>query len=96
MSVDYAGNYLVNEFDPNATVDSLNIPKELLLKLEKWNEEYTSNIPTGGLADASISSEYDHFDNRGIALAQEVISVIQGGAKIKYYSEGKSIFFQVA
>jgi len=89
LAADYTGSYLSDDFQGGIDCRELLINEELCKMLDAWNTDYKLIIPLG-LADREKRyDEINKLDERGIFLAKKLTRAIPGGAKVKYFSEGR-------
>lgn len=86
LTADY-DSFLYDEFDIEFDYLDLNLPDELVRKLEKWHEDYLPMVQLNPEERLQINSEILKLDERGIELAKEIKFQL-GEVKVKYYSEG--------
>lgn len=60
----------------------------LCQEFEIWNSDYKRIIPLDMSERNQRRNEIDILDKQGMLLAKKLADTIDGGAKIKYYSEG--------
>ncbi len=88
LSPNYTGSCIKNEFSGSVDLDQLSLPKELEQEIVAWHEEYKKIIPLDENQRKSIVDHIEKLDQTGVALAKKIVDSIDGGAKIKYFSEG--------
>ena len=88
LSASYNGP-LIREGDKNVNCEELGVGHELCQELIEWNECYKKIIPLSIDKRRMNMTYIEMLDERGISLAKKLSQSIIGGAKVKYYSEGK-------
>lgn len=86
LTADYT-SFLRDEFDKEFEYQSLNLPTDLIEKLEEWHEEYLPIIQLDNDERLKLNAKILKLDERGIELAKEIKFQL-GEVKVKYYSEG--------
>lgn len=88
VAAEYTGSCVKDDFQGQVECHELLSDKELCQELEKWNADYKVIIPLDMDERDQRRNEIDMLDKKGILLAKKLASAIQGGAKVRYYSEG--------
>ncbi|MEZ5079639.1 MAG: hypothetical protein R2878_03060 [Thermoleophilia bacterium] len=72
------------------TPTELGLPRALVAELTAWNERYQPVIPadTDQRRAEPMASLIAELDHAGIGLAEQIADALEGGAKVRYYSEG--------
>ena len=90
LMTDYTGFCIQDDFEGQIDCLELELDKEFCTELEQWNDDYKVIIPLDCDERSRLSDIIKALDDRGIFLAKKLADTIQGGAKVKYFSEGKS------
>ncbi len=89
---DYTNSCINDDFEGPITLESLNLPKKFINKLTNWHDSYKEIIPLDENERQKKLFEIEELDKEGLELTKELKELIPGGAKIKYFSEGKLIY----
>ena len=92
---DYTTSCLRDAFEGPIKVEELKLPREFIRELSYWHDLYRKIIPLDDEARAMRIEEIERLDNKGLELAKKLKDLVPGGAKVKYYSEGKSQFLPI-
>ncbi len=96
LIADYTGSCIQDEYNHNRiSLNDLDIPEDLRKNLKSWHAEYRKIIPLPDEERSQIMDKIESLDAQGIKLAKKISELIPGGAKVKYYSEGKYKYLQV-
>lgn len=95
LAPNYSSSCIRDEFSEYIDLDSLSLPKDFLEKLEHWHSEYRKIIPLTEEERAKKRDIINNLDKIGISLAKQITNFIEGGVKIKYYSEGHLKFLPI-
>lgn len=86
---DYTGYCIRDEFEGEISLEKLNLPKSLFNKIVTWHNAYREIIPLSEEERKSKKEEIQNLDAQGLEFARSLKSLIPGGAKVKYFSEGR-------
>ena len=86
---DYTGSCLRDDFEGQIELEELGLPQEYISELSSWHEAYRQIIPLSDEERVARIQEIEKLDNKGLELAKRLEDLVLGGAKVKYYSEGK-------
>ncbi len=86
---DYTGSCIQDEFEGEISLDDLDLPKNLIQELNTWHKSYREIIPLNQKERIKKNKEIEKLDLQGLELVKKINDSIPGGAKIKYFSEGK-------
>lgn len=92
---DYTGSCVRDEFEGEISVESLNLPEHILNEITTWHNAYRKIIPLSKEEREQRKEEIEKLDAQGLELAKSLKNLIPGGAKVKYFSEGKLKYIQV-
>lgn len=67
----------------------LGLPADLCRRIGEWNAEYKSVYHLDEAGRRAAIKSIEELDERGVRLAEEIERAVDGGAKVKYYSEGQ-------
>lgn len=91
LSADYGALALRDDEAGPLNLADVDVPGDLRRDLVEWNSRYQPIVPME--MDARQSTEVaaliDELDQLGLALAGRLADALGGGAKVKYYSEGR-------
>jgi len=93
---DYTGSCIRDEFGEEINLKSLNLPKYILNEINTWHNEYRKIIPLDMKERSQKIEEIEKLDSQGLELARNLQKLIPGGAKVKYFSEGKLKYIHVS
>jgi hypothetical protein len=90
LAADYGEVAIRDEQRGAVTAAELQLPDDLTADIVAWNDRYQLVIPAdveerGVEPMASLIRE---LDDVGRQLAERISDAVEGGAKVKYYSEG--------
>jgi len=88
LAPDYTRSCIKDEFSEIIEIKSLSLPDDFKTQLEDWHIEYRKIIPLDEAERIKKSQLIDKLDKVGISLTKQLSMLIEGGAKIKYFSEG--------
>jgi hypothetical protein len=90
LSADYQEVSIRDEGSGAVDIVALRLPDELVAELAAWNDRYQRVVLTEAEKRSvePLASLIRELDHSGLALAERLASVVEGGAKVKYYSEG--------
>ena len=91
LSADYGDLSLRDEAVGAVDLVSLGLAGDLLGDLQAWNSRYQPIIPMD-MEERQFDGAaglIDELDELGLALAGRLADALGGGAKVKYYSEGR-------
>jgi hypothetical protein len=89
LAPDYTGSCIQDEFEGEVPLEELLIPKEIADELTIWHIAYREIIPLAEKERDRRLNQIEKLDAQGLKLAKKLEELIPGGAKIKYFSEGK-------
>jgi len=92
---DYTASCLRDDFEGPIEVEELELPQDFIRELSSWHDSYRKIIPLGDEERAMRIEEIEQLDSKGLELAKKLKDLVPGGAKVKYYSEGKFKFLHV-
>jgi hypothetical protein len=92
---DYTGSCIRDEFEGEIAIESLGLPKEILNKITVWHNAYRKIIPLSKEEREQRIEEIEKLDAQGLELAKSLKTLVPGGAKVKYFSEGKLKYLHV-
>ena len=88
-------SFLRNEFTSDFDIDELNLSSDLLEDIKSWHEQYFPIILMEEIERKKYSQIIDELDKKGIFLAKMIAKTLNNGTKVKYFSEGKSVYLPV-
>lgn len=91
----YTGSCLQDHFEGQIELEELKLPQEFIDRLSSWHDTYRKIIPLNNDDRAKRIKEIEQLDDEGLDLARKLRILVQGGAKVKYYSEGKLKYLYV-
>lgn len=89
MAADYTGSCLRDDFTGPIELTSLDLPQEFIEEIISWHCLYRKIIPLSEEQREKIMNEIDTLDAQGLKITEKLKTLIYGGAKIRYYSEGR-------
>lgn len=89
---DYTGSCIQDDFDGKIEIDQLELPYSFIQQIFSWHSEYRTIIPLDNEQRNNKIEIIEELDNKGLKIARKLEELIPGGAKVKYYSEGKLKF----
>ena len=89
IASDYTGSCIMDDFQGQVDCLELQLDEEFCKELDEWNANYKVIILLDMEERDQRCDEIKMLDERGMYLAKKLANAIQGGAKVKYYSEGK-------
>ena len=92
---DYTGSCIRDEFEGEIAMESLNLPKKTFNEITIWHNAYRKIIPLSKEEREQKIEEIEKLDAQGLEFAKSLKTLIPGGAKVKYFSEGKLKYLQV-
>ena len=92
---DYTGSCVRDEFGEEIKLESLNLPKNILDEINIWHEAYRKIIPLTMEERTQKIDDIEKLDVQGLKIANSLKKLIPGGAKVKYFSEGKLKYIHV-
>ena len=92
---DYTGSCIQDDFEVNVSLEKLNLPKNFINQLTIWHNLYRAIIPLSENERKVRINEIEELDKQGLQLAKTLKKLIPGGAKIKYFSEGKLVYLPI-
>ena len=92
---DYTGSCIRDEFEGEIAMESLGLPKEIFNEITVWHNAYRKIIPLSEEEREQRIEEIEKLDAQGLELAKNLKTLVPGGAKVKYFSEGKLKYLQV-
>lgn len=70
-------------------LQDLDLPNNFIGELTSWHSAYREIIPLSDDQRVAIVDKIEELDNIGLSLAERLKELVPGGAKVKYFSEGK-------
>jgi len=95
VAAKYTGSCITDDFHGQVNCRELHVDEELCKELNAWNTAYKVIIPLDMSDREKRFEEINKLDEWGLHLAKKLASVVQGGAKVKYFSEGKLKFLEM-
>lgn len=92
---DYMGSCIRDEFEGEIAVESLELPDDIINEINAWHNNYRKIIPLSTKERGQRKEEIEKLDAQGLELAKCLETLIPGGAKVKYFSEGKLKYMRV-
>ena len=92
---DYIGSCIRDEFGEEIKLESLNLPKNILDEINIWHDAYRQIIPLTMKERIQKIDDIEKLDVQGLKIANNLKKLIPGGAKVKYFSEGKLKYIHV-
>jgi hypothetical protein len=91
LSADYGALSLRDEEAGPLALADVDVPASLTRELEAWNSRYQPIVPMDmeERQSGEVAALIDELDQLGLALAGRLADALGGGAKVKYYSEGR-------
>ena len=89
LAPDYSGSCIRNEFGEKVELGTLELPCSLIEEIDNWHNSYKKIIPLSIEERAKKTRYIETLDEKGLMIISKLEKGIPGGAKIKYYSEGK-------
>lgn len=89
---DYTGSCIQDDAGNAIEIQDLNLPKDFIDELASWHSAYREIIPLSDEQRLAITDRIEELDNIGLSLAGKLKDLMPGGAKVKYFSEGKLKF----
>lgn len=86
---DYTGSCIQEDNVGSITLESLSIPTQLVKEINEWHQEYRKIIPLSDHDRSLRMEDIEKLDSYGLLLADKLRKMVPGGAKVRYYSEGK-------
>ena len=91
----YTGSCVQDEFGGEIELENLHLPTHVFKKIIAWHNAYKKIIPLSLEERERKKEEIEELDVQGIELAKSLKNLIRGGAKVKYFSEGKLRYLYV-
>lgn len=91
---DYTGSCVQDDFGGKIEIDQLDLPSEFVDEILSWHADYRGIIPLGDEQRLAKMDVIEKLDNKGLKIAQKLEDLVHGGAKVKYFSEGKLKFLE--
>ena len=88
-AADYTGSCISDDFEGQINYSKLQLDDGFCKQLDQWTAAYKIYIPMEMEERKKYLGEIEGLDIKGIQLAGELAIQVKGGAKVKYYSEGK-------
>ena len=95
VAPEYTGSCIHDEFVGDINIEDLNLAPALIEEFTEWNEEYKKIIPLEEEERKKMAHEIERLDKKGVELSKTLVS-IPGGAKVKYFSEGKMEYISIS
>jgi len=95
ITPDYTQSCIRDEFEGVISLDDLSLPKEFIDEISIWHDSYRKIIPLGSADRKTCMREIEKLDMQGIKIAKQLSNLVPGGAKVKYFSEGKLRYLQI-
>ena len=95
VAAEYIGSCIKDDSQGQIDCHELLLDEDLCKELEEWNADYKVIIPLDMDEREQRYDEIKILDERGIRLAKKLTEAIKGGAKVKYYSEGKLKYLEL-
>ena len=92
---DYTSSCLRDDFEGLIELEDLELPQEFISELSSWHDAYRQIIPLSDEERATRIQEIEQLDSKGLEIAKRLKDLVPGGAKVKYYSEGKLMHLHV-
>ncbi len=86
---DYTGSCIQDVDNKRIEINELGLPQDLAHEIESWHALYKKIIPLSEEQRLERIKHIEELDEQGLRLAREISQLVPGGAKIRYYSEGK-------
>jgi hypothetical protein len=86
---DYTQSCIKDDFNGIIEVEELELPQDFIAKILSWHLAYRKIIPLDAYQREILINEIEELDREGLKLAKELSKLLSGGAKVKYFSEGK-------
>lgn len=86
---DYTQSCIKDDYKGRVEIEELNLPQEFVAELNNWHSNYREIIPLDDDQRQVIMNRIDQLDEWGLKLAHQLVTLVPGGAKVKYFSEGK-------
>lgn len=90
LAADYSDVSIQDELNGAQKPTDLGLSSDLVADITTWNERYQSVIPAGvdQRGVDPMAALIVELDQAGVELAGRIAGSIEGGAKVRYYSEG--------
>lgn len=88
LAAEYTGSCIKEDMKGQIDYKELQLDEMFCKELDEWNSKYKSIIPLEAKERKQKSNEIELLDKKGIYFSKKLTSLIEGGAKVKYYSEG--------
>lgn len=89
LTVDYTDSCIHDDAGSEIKLDDLGLPKDFIDELTVWHAAYLEIIPLNDGQRLSKMDKIEELDQTGLYLARRLMDLVPGGAKVKYFSEGK-------
>lgn len=93
---DCTDSCLSDDFGKSVSIEDLDLPKNFINAITDWHNNYRKIIPLDSNERLKHISEIEKLDAQGLRIASKLQELIHGGAKIKYFSEGKLAYLPVS
>lgn len=95
LSADYMKPSLKDEFNGYVDLRKLGVPQNLIEELTLWNDSYNRIIPLTMEQRENQIQIIQELDEQGKKIARDLERLVPGGAKVKYFSEGKLMYLSL-
>lgn len=84
----YTGSCIEDDYTGQINIEDLELPQNYVDEISSWHESYRVIIPLSIEQRADRKEEIENLDKQGLKLSHKLSSLVVGGAKVKYFSEG--------
>jgi hypothetical protein len=95
VAPDYTGSCIIEDFDGRIDVQNLGLPIDFIKVVETWHSSYREIIPLNEEQRLEKMDFIETLDREGVQIAKKLEALIHGGAKVKYFSEGKLKYLSI-
>ena len=86
---DYTGSCVREEFGEEVELEDLGLPRNVVDEIVIWHNSYREIIPLDEKEKKQRIDQIETLDTQGLKIAKQLKTLVPGGAKVKYFSEGK-------
>lgn len=86
---DYTQSCVRDDFNGNVELEEFGLPQDFIMEIVSWHSAYRKIIPLDESQRNVLTNEIDKLDNQGLDFARRIAELVPGGAKVRYFSEGK-------
>lgn len=89
IAPDYSRSCIKDDFNGFVDLSEMKLPQDFIEEIFSWHLLYKQIIPLSIEDREKMFDEIDRLDQQGLRIADRLRELAEGGAKVKYYSEGR-------